>query len=75
MDVRQFVAHPAHARSHTINNFDFTIFKNTKLTERFGLQYRTEIFNLFNRVGSAIRVRRSASHSSASSAASTTIRG
>jgi hypothetical protein len=38
------------ARSHGINNFDFTVFKNTLLTERFRLQFRTEVFNLFNRV-------------------------
>jgi hypothetical protein len=38
------------ARSHGIANYDFTVFKNTKLTERVGLQFRTEIFNLFNRV-------------------------
>lgn len=38
------------ARSHGIANYDFTVFKNTKLTERIGLQFRTEIFNLFNRV-------------------------
>lgn len=37
-------------RSHGIANYDFTIFKNTQLTERFGLQFRTEVFNLFNRV-------------------------
>jgi len=37
-------------RSHGINNFNFTIFKNTQINERFGLQFRTEIFNLFNRV-------------------------
>lgn len=37
-------------RSHGINNFDFTVFKNTAITERVGLQFRTEIFNLFNRV-------------------------
>jgi len=37
-------------RSHGVNNIDFTIFKNTRITERFGLQFRTEIFNLFNRV-------------------------
>ena len=28
------------ARSHGINNFDFTLFKNTKITERVGLQFR-----------------------------------
>ncbi len=37
-------------RSHGIANYNFTIFKNTQLTERFGLQFRTEVFNLFNRV-------------------------
>ena len=37
-------------RSHGIANYDFTVFKNTQLTERFGLQFRSEIFNLFNRV-------------------------
>lgn len=37
-------------RGHGINNFDFTIFKNTRITERLGLQFRTEVFNLFNRV-------------------------
>ena len=38
------------ARSHGANNFDFTLFKNTQITERVGLQFRAEIFNLFNRV-------------------------
>jgi hypothetical protein len=33
-----------------INNWDFSVFKNTKLTERFGLQFRTEFFNITNRV-------------------------
>ncbi len=37
-------------RSHGIANYDFTLFKNTTITERFGLQFRAEIFNLFNRV-------------------------
>jgi len=37
-------------RADGINNWDFSIFKQTALTERFGLQFRTEIFNLFNRV-------------------------
>lgn len=36
-------------RTHGVNNFDFTIFKNTKITERVGIQFRTEFFNLFNR--------------------------
>jgi hypothetical protein len=37
-------------RSQGIANFDFTVFKNTKITERFGIQFRAEVFNLFNRV-------------------------
>jgi hypothetical protein len=37
-------------RAAGINNFDFAVFKNTGITERFNLQFRTEIFNLFNRV-------------------------
>ena len=38
-------------RTHGINNFDFAIFKNTKFgpDERFGIQFRTEFFNTFNR--------------------------
>jgi len=38
------------ARSHGIAEYNFTIFKNTKISERVGLQFRTEVFNLFNRV-------------------------
>jgi hypothetical protein len=60
-DTSQFTATPAFqfgnvarsltdVRSHGIANYDFTLFKNTQLTERFGLQFRTEVFNLFNRV-------------------------
>lgn len=37
-------------RSHGIANYDFTVFKNTQINERFGVQFRTEVFNLFNRV-------------------------
>jgi hypothetical protein len=37
-------------RSAGINNFDFSLVKNTAVTERVGLQFKTEIFNLFNRV-------------------------
>jgi hypothetical protein len=37
-------------RTHGVNNFDFTLFKNTPITERAGLQLRLEVFNLFNRV-------------------------
>jgi hypothetical protein len=38
------------ARSHGINDYNFTLFKNTRITEAVGLQLRMEIFNLFNRV-------------------------
>ncbi len=37
-------------RSAGVNNFDFALFKKTPITERVGLEFRTEIFNLFNRV-------------------------
>jgi hypothetical protein len=37
-------------RGHGINNWDFALFKTTPITERLGLQFRTEVFNLFNRV-------------------------
>jgi hypothetical protein len=37
-------------RQPGIANYDFTLFKNTHVTERFSLQYRAEFFNLFNRV-------------------------
>lgn len=30
-------------------NFDFSLVKNTALTEKANLQFRTEFFNLFNR--------------------------
>jgi hypothetical protein len=33
-----------------VANYDFALFKNTHITERFALQFRTEVFNLFNRV-------------------------
>src|SRR5205085_2508529 len=37
-------------RTHGIANYDFSVFKNTPITERMRLQFRTEVFNLFNRV-------------------------
>jgi len=37
-------------RGHGIANWDFALFKNTTVTERVGLEFRTEFFNLFNRV-------------------------
>ncbi|HZQ22342.1 MAG TPA: TonB-dependent receptor [Terriglobales bacterium] len=35
-------------RSDGIENFDFAVFKRTTITERMGLEFRTEFFNLFN---------------------------
>jgi len=35
-------------RGPGIDNFDFAIFKRTKITERLGIEFRTEFFNLFN---------------------------
>jgi hypothetical protein len=37
-------------RTAGIANYDFSIIKNTQLTERFRLSFRTEFFNIFNRV-------------------------
>src|ERR1700680_4789166 len=37
-------------RGPGIANYDFSVVKNTLITENVGLQFRTEIFNLFNRV-------------------------
>ncbi len=37
-------------RGQGIDNFDFSLSKNTAITERFNLQFRAEVFNLFNRV-------------------------
>jgi hypothetical protein len=38
-------------RNDGINNWDFAIIKNTKFgpEERYNIQFRTEIFNTFNR--------------------------
>lgn len=37
-------------RTAGVANWDFATFKDTKINERFSLQFRAEIFNLFNRV-------------------------
>jgi hypothetical protein len=37
-------------RGPGINNFDFSLFKRTDITERFNFEFRAEAFNLFNRV-------------------------
>ena|SRR6516225_897482 len=38
----------ASLRSDGINNFDFALFKKTAITERAGIEFRFEFFNLFN---------------------------
>jgi hypothetical protein len=35
-------------RTEGLKNFDFAVFKRTAITERAGLEFRTEFFNLFN---------------------------
>ena len=37
-------------RSPGVNNFDVSLFKNTRIHERYQLQFRAESFNTFNRV-------------------------
>ncbi len=37
-------------RGPGINNFDFALFKRTPITERMSLEFRAEVFNVFNRV-------------------------
>jgi hypothetical protein len=37
-------------RGHGAANWDFAMFKDTKIREGLALQFRGEIFNLFNRV-------------------------
>jgi hypothetical protein len=37
-------------RSAGIANYDFSVFKRMAITERVSLQFRTEFFNIFNRV-------------------------
>jgi hypothetical protein len=37
-------------RTDGTNNFDFSLAKRTPIKERFNLEFRGEIFNLFNRV-------------------------
>jgi hypothetical protein len=38
----------ASLRAKGVNNWDFAVFKNTNITERFVLQFRTEFFDLWN---------------------------
>ena len=37
-------------RGHGTNNFNVALLKKTAITERFNLEFRGEVFNLFNRV-------------------------
>jgi hypothetical protein len=37
-------------QTHGIANYDFAIFKNTSITESKSIEFRAEMFNLFNRV-------------------------
>jgi len=41
-------------RGPGINNFNFALLKKTAITERFSLEFRTEVFNVTNRVQFAI---------------------
>ena len=38
------------ARTQGIANWDLSLYKNTRITERIGLTYRAEVYNLANRV-------------------------
>jgi hypothetical protein len=40
-----------HTRGPMHSNEDFGIIKNTHITERTSLQFRADMFNVFNRVG------------------------
>jgi hypothetical protein len=40
----------ARVRGPGINNFNFALFKRTRINERFNLEFRSEFFNVFNRV-------------------------
>jgi len=40
----------ANLKSQGIDNYDFSLMKSTKVTERATVQFRAEFFNLFNRV-------------------------
>jgi hypothetical protein len=37
-------------RSQGVANYDFSLAKKTQIVERFKLEFRAEVFNLFNRV-------------------------
>jgi hypothetical protein len=37
-------------RAHGIANYDLSVFKKTQIRERLNLEFRTEFYNLFNRV-------------------------
>ena len=62
-------------RSHGIANYDFTVFKNTPITERVGLQFRPKSLTCLTVFGSAIREPRWATRSLELLVDSTTILG
>ncbi|HXJ38799.1 MAG TPA: hypothetical protein VNH18_05945, partial [Bryobacteraceae bacterium] len=37
-------------RTHGIANYDFSVFKSVAVTEKLKVQFRTEFFNIMNRV-------------------------
>jgi hypothetical protein len=41
---------PGDVRGPSITNVDFSVNKNFKIKERYGIQFRTEMFNVFNMV-------------------------
>ncbi len=43
-----------------IRNFDLSLIKNTKISERFNLQFRSEFFNVFNHTNFSVPDRTSA---------------
>lgn len=47
-NIRTFPSKFSNLRSAGVNNFDFSVIKNTPITERVNLQYRCEFFNALN---------------------------
>ncbi len=47
-NIRTFPQYFSNLRSDNINNLDFSVIKNIRITERVPLQLRFEFFNLFN---------------------------
>ncbi|MBI3697818.1 MAG: TonB-dependent receptor [Acidobacteria bacterium] len=47
-NIRTFPSKFSHLRTDGANNFDFSVLKNTPITEKLSIQYRCEFFNAFN---------------------------